>query len=64
MKKTISLFLALILAFSLATVAVSASAEAEGQLRIVTTIFPEYDWVMNILGDRAAAAVMRCSGMS
>ncbi len=56
MKKTISLFLALILAFSLATVAVPASAEAEGQLRIVTTIFPEYDWMMNILGDRAAEA--------
>ena len=33
-------------------IAVRASA-AEKQLKIVTTIFPEYDWVMNILGDQA-----------
>ena len=26
------------------------------KLQIVTTIFPEYDWVMNILGDKAADA--------
>lgn len=56
MKRNISLFLALILAFSLVTAAVPASAEAGEPLRIVTTIFPEYDWVMNILGDRAADA--------
>ncbi len=24
----------------------------DGRLRIVTTIFPEYDWVMNVLGDK------------
>ena len=27
-----------------------------GQIRIVTTIFPEYDWVMQILGDNPANA--------
>lgn len=27
-----------------------------GRLSVVTTIFPEYDWVMNILGDKAADA--------
>ena len=27
-----------------------------GKVKIVTTIFPEYDWVMNVLGDRAEAA--------
>lgn len=27
---------------------------AEGKMHIVTTIFPEYDWVMNILGDNPA----------
>ena len=26
---------------------------ADGKKKIVTTIFPEYDWVMNILGDKA-----------
>ena len=27
----------------------------DGKLKIVTTIFPEYDWVMNILGDKKDA---------
>lgn len=27
-----------------------------GKVKIVTTIFPEYDWVMNVLGERAEAA--------
>ena len=34
-----------------------ASDDAEGHpLQIVTTIFPEYDWVMNILGDNPGNA--------
>ena len=28
----------------------------EGSLKIVTTIFPEYDWVMNVLGDNPSGA--------
>lgn len=31
-------------------------AAGEEKLKIVTTIFPEYDWVMSVLGDRAANA--------
>lgn len=31
-------------------------AEEAGGIKIVTTIFPEYDWVMNILGDNPAGA--------
>lgn len=35
----------------------SAGAESSsGKISIVTTIFPEYDWVMQILGDKAADA--------
>ena len=26
----------------------------DGKLKVVVTIFPEYDWVMNVLGDRAS----------
>ena len=26
--------------------------KSNDKMRIVTTIFPEYDWVMNILGDK------------
>ena len=34
----------------------TALNENENSLKIVTTIFPEYDWVMNILGDKANKA--------
>ena len=38
--------------------AVSGPGSGEGRIRIVTTIFPAYDWVMNILGsDRAGTEV-------
>ena len=32
------------------------AAGDDGKIRIVATIFPEYDWVMNVLGDNAANA--------
>ena len=31
-------------------------AADSSRIQIVTTIFPEYDWVMNILGDNPAEA--------
>ena len=34
----------------------SSESVQGGGLKIVTTIFPEYDWVMNILGDNPAGA--------
>ena len=33
-----------------------AGADPEGTLHIVATIFPEYDWVREVLGDRADSA--------
>ena len=57
MKKTIALFLTLLLLLSLPACGIrSAGASEEPALRIVTTIFPEYDWVMEILGDNPAGA--------
>ncbi len=62
MKKIISVLLTALLALSClsacgrSSAASSASAAAaaissdSGKLRIVATIFPEYDWVLNILG--------------
>ncbi len=35
---------------------VSAIGEDSEKMQIVTTIFPEYDWVENVLGDRASEA--------
>lgn len=34
----------------------SAADAGEGHLKVVTTIYPEYDWVRNILGEQAADA--------
>ncbi len=60
MKKKLSVFVVILLvACSLSgcgTAAKSEAAEAGERLRIVTTIFPEYDWVMNVLGEQAAGA--------
>ena len=45
----------LLLAFILAGCSADESADGgqEKELKIIATIFPEYDWVMNILGERA-----------
>ena len=58
MKKTISLFLCIAALLSLFSgcAKTEAPAKAERKLSIVTTIFPEYDWVMQLLGDRAEDA--------
>lgn len=59
MKKYISCVLVFVLALSLLSVSGTASAEeaaAAPKLRIVTTIFPIYDWVMNVLGEQAENA--------
>ena len=56
MKRTISFLLALFLLISLFSGCGAAPDTKSDKLSIVTTIFPEYDWVMNILGDKASAA--------
>lgn len=61
MKKLIALLLCLLTVGALAgcggkdapAAGVDANTNADDQLRIVTTIFPEYDWVREILGDKA-----------
>lgn len=54
MKKLISLFLAFILVLSLFSGCGKTTSADSGKLSIVTTIFPAYDWVMQLLGDQAA----------
>lgn len=59
MKKILSMLMAAALAVgSLCACAFSGitNTTAEDKLQIVTTIFPEYDWVMNVLGDKAEEA--------
>ena len=59
MKKIITLMLVAVLAvFALSGCGTSKSGEdtKDKKIKIVTTIFPEYDWVMQILGDKADKA--------
>ena len=59
MKKLFSCVLVFVLTLSLLSVSGTASAEeaaAAPKKRIVTTIFPIYDWVMNVLGEQAENA--------
>ena len=55
MKRIIALFLTVVLLIgSVAACGTPAKTGIDdGKLRIVTTIFPEYDWVMNVLGESA-----------
>ena len=60
MKKILSVIICLILAASLLSSCGAGKPEtaggesAGGKLSIVTTIFPEYDWVKQILGEKSA----------
>ena len=58
MKKLLSVFTALSLTAGCITACSTNNAPAADNknLQIVTTIFPEYDWVMNILGGNPANA--------
>ncbi len=66
MKKIITLVLALTMAVSLFTgCGKRTPREREtdsDKLSVVTTIFPEYDWV--ILGDKAHRGGMTCTAIS
>ncbi len=59
MNKKIIAAIAAVLAAGCLVACTAADAPAEAgsdKLEIVTTIFPEYDWVMNILGNNPAGA--------
>lgn len=56
MKKILSAVVAGFLALGSLTACNAAGAKGNNKLQIVTTIFPEYDWVMNVLGDKASNA--------
>lgn len=54
MKKFISTTIAAIMLMGCFAGCSNAGIKANAKKKIVTTIFPEYDWVMNILGDKAS----------
>ena len=59
MKRFLSLFIAAIMmvgCLSACSPGTNQTAAGGDKVQIVTTIFPEYDWVMNILGENPAEA--------
>ena len=52
MKKSFLKYAALAVTSLLAPLCVSCNGTSNGKSKIITTIFPEYDWVMNVLGDK------------
>lgn len=59
MKKIISLAVAVVLVMGVlcsCSCSTSTTGQDDGKIQIVATIFPEYDWVKNILGNNPANA--------
>ena len=56
MKKIVSVLLAVLMLAGILTGCGKGSTGNNEKLSIVTTIFPEYDWVMNILGEKVPDA--------
>ncbi len=60
MKKIICILLISLLVLSISLSALSGcSMHDDGKLKVVVTIFPVYDWVMEVLGDRAEEVDVR-----
>ena len=56
MKKTISVALCLLMILGVLAGCGTSNTNNGDKLSIVTTIFPEYDWVKQIIGDKADQA--------
>lgn len=56
MKKFLAFFLTVTAAVCLAACSSVNTSKADDKIQIVTTIFPEYDWVVNVLGKNPANA--------
>ena len=54
MKKYIALMIFVVMLCIPLSVFAGCSSSDDGKLKVVVTIFPEYDWVMNVLGERAS----------
>ena len=52
MKNRFLKYIAFAISSLLAPLCISCNGNDNGKMKIITTIFPEYDWVMNVLGDK------------
>ena len=55
MRKLLAVIMTFVMVLTFAA-SCSSKTSGGGSIKIVTTIFPEYDWVMNLLGDNPAGA--------
>ena len=62
MKRIASLFLALVLAFSLCACTVPVEKADDGKIQIVATLFPYYDFARAIVGERADVTLLLSPG--
>ena len=62
MRKLTALLLALIVIFSLCACASTGQDSDEGKVKIVTTIFPQYDFARQIAGDHASVTMLLSPG--
>jgi len=62
MRKSAALFLALIMLFSLCACSDSENTSDSGKLKIVATIFPQYDFARQIAGDLADITMLLAPG--
>ena len=62
MKKIIVVFMGLILALSFAGCGRSRPDAADGRLQVVATIFPQFDFVRHIAGERVALTMLLSPG--
>lgn len=62
MKRIIALCLCLIIALGVMSGCSAEDKSKSGKLNIVTTIFPIYDWVKNIAGDKAEITMLLNKG--
>ena len=59
MKRYIVIILAMMAVFCLAACGGTSELNKEdGKIKIVATIFPEYDWVKTVMGDMSAVSLM------
>ena len=62
LKRIVSVLLCVCLCAGLLTACGSGGASKSGKLKIITTIFPVYDWVRQIAGDHADITMLLDSG--
>ncbi|MCR5485441.1 MAG: metal ABC transporter substrate-binding protein [Clostridiales bacterium] len=63
MKRAVSIFICLIVCLGVLTSCGTKTEKASDKVKVVTTIFPIYDWVRNIAGDNAEVTMLLDTGI-